>query len=100
MSVLPSHLLIARKDFRGPGKPPAAHQDFLLGAHDPWPQADVIQHFFSTPQANGKAAEARAAHRKLGHAGKEEKRTPGWLKRHPAGLPTAAAEGPNYVGNT
>jgi len=51
---------------------------FGLGAHDPQPWADVIQHFFfDIPQANGKEPEAWAAPGKLGHPEKEEKMTPG-----------------------
>lgn len=66
-----SCLLLAKKDFRGAGKPPASHQD--LWAWSPCPMA-VNQHFLSILQANGKAAKAWAVPRKSGLLGKEEKK--------------------------
>lgn len=57
ISVLPSFLLIATKDFRGAGKAPTARKD--LWAWGPQLRADVIpRRFFGTPQVNGKEAEA------------------------------------------
>lgn len=75
VSVSPSCLITAKKVFRDAGKPTGT---FGLSACDPQLRADAIQHFFfGISQVNGKEAEVWAAPKKLGHPGKEERRTPG-----------------------